>query len=206
MKGSCQCAHIRVCVCVCGGAPMCGSHQVYLTRSMFHPQCGVRSRKKGEEAETKTLDFYYVSLQRMQRYKDKSVHAREDGQGPAECALSRPPPPAMGTQPTAHGTSTAECTCWGGGQSQPGDRGTQAEQGSDQQVCIYQWCRPGGQFSMAGHSGVSGPWLPKPPFSGPGGKGHGCVHLSQVGKRSEVMGWMGWASTDPKLQNPARWG
>ena len=67
----------------------------------------------------KTLDFYYVSLQRMQRYTDDSVHAREDGQGPAECALSARPHPPWAPTRAAHGTSTAQCTCWGWGQSQP---------------------------------------------------------------------------------------
>lgn len=46
----------------------------------------------------------------------------------------------------------------------------------------------GGSFLYGGHSGASGLWLPKPSLTGTGGKGHSCVHLSRVDKRSEVMG------------------
>lgn len=52
---------------------------------------------KEEEPVTKTLDFYYVSLQRMQRYKDKSGHARGWGRDGRVCP--EPPAPARYGRP-----------------------------------------------------------------------------------------------------------
>lgn len=91
-----------------------GSHLAHLQNRHLILEAGEEGRKKREEAETKTVNFYYVSLQRMQRYKDDSVHARKDGQGLAECALSARPRPLWAPTRAAHGTSTAQCTCWGG--------------------------------------------------------------------------------------------
>lgn len=70
-------AGVSLSMSVCVAPAWCTSHA--------HISSGdkvLRGRqKKGEEAEAKTLDFYYISLQRMQRYKDTRVHTREDGQG-----------------------------------------------------------------------------------------------------------------------------
>lgn len=98
-------------------------HLVRLQNPHLILEAGEEGRKKREEAETKTVNFYYVSLQRMQRYKDDSAHARKDGQGLAECALSARPRPLWAPTRAAHGTATAQCACWGG-QSQPGQRDT----------------------------------------------------------------------------------
>lgn len=182
------------------------SHLAHLQSQHLILEAGEEGRKKREEAETKTVNFYYVSLQRMQRYKDDSVHARKDGQGLAKCALSARPRPLWAPTRAAHGTSTAQCTCWGGGRASLG-RGTQVGQGRDWRVCIYQWHCPapgrGRAVSCGGRGRVSGPQLPKPSLPKSGGKCHSCVPLSPVGRRSEMTGW---ASTAPRFHNPVRGG
>lgn len=65
-----------------------------LWRPSHGPHATLRRRWVGiKETEAKTSGFYYISLQRVQRYKEKSVQVREDGQGPAKGALSCPPCP-----------------------------------------------------------------------------------------------------------------
>jgi len=57
-------------------------------------------------------------------------------------------------------------------------------------VCIYQWACPA-PWGAVSYGGAQRGWwtlAAKALLSGPSGKGHSCVHLSRVGKRSEVMG------------------
>lgn len=171
VRSSHLCVHIRacVCVCVCG---LCGSCLVHLQHPCFIFEGGEEDRNKGEEAKTKTLDFYYVSLQRMQRYKDDSVHAREDGQGPAECALSARPHPPWAPTRAAHGTSTAQCTCWGwgGGRASLGKEGHRwgrARTGGFAYISgMAQPLDGEGQFPIESMAGPVDPGCQSPPSQG----------------------------------------
>ena len=180
------------------------SHLARLQNPHLILEVGEEGRKKREEAETKTVNFYYVSLQRMQRYKDDSAHARKDGQGLAECALSARPRPLWAPTRAAHGTATAQCACWGG-QSQPGQRDTGGTgpglEGLHISVVLpsswkgkgsFLWRAWQGQWTSAAKALPPEVWWQVPQL---------CP-LVPVG-RSEMTGW---ASTAPRFHNSVRGG
>lgn len=147
----CSCTRARACVCVCGlcVAPTwctCNTHISFLGWG--------KGQEKSRGGTDKNIGFLLHFVTKDAKIQRQKRPAREDGQGPAECTLSRPPPPAAGSH--AHGPRDIHRRVYmRGGQSQPGDRGTQAGQGSDQWVCIYQWCCPAPQGAVS-YRGMAG--------------------------------------------------
>lgn len=90
---------------------------------------------------------------------------------------------------TAHRTSTAECTCWGGRASLGTEGHRQGRAPTRGFAYISDATQPlRGQFPGEGTAGPMDLSCQSPP----GGKGHNTVPLSPVGKRSEVTDRLGW--------------
>lgn len=142
-------------VCVWGSASCtCSTHVSSLLWG--------RDRKKGRRQRRKHWIFIRFHYKGCKGTKTKAS-TPEDGQGPAKCTLSRLPPPDAGVH--THSPQDIHSREYMlEGQSQPGDRGTQAGQGSD---CGFAYISDatqplGGAVSWGGYGRANGPQLPKP--------------------------------------------
>lgn len=186
VKGTHLCVHIHACMYEAPTRYTCDTH-------CFISGLEKEGRKKGRRQRRKHWVFISFHYKGCKGTKTKAS-TPEDRQGPAECALSRPPQPATGTHTRGPWDIHSRVYMLGVGRCRA-SLGTEGHRWGRAQTNGFAYIRSaaqplGGSFLGGAHWGGGWQWTLDAKALPPGGWWRRPWHcpLVPVGKRSEVTG------------------